>query len=121
MLTRLLAPFRPFVSETVHAALVASVWPDLPDSVHLRPGRPCTDGGLFDPVLADQVALVRRLVDSAAPDREGPDPGSRWATPWSAPRAGPRCRRSCGAQVADELKYRSRPSAGPAASWSTSA
>ena len=64
MLTRLLAPFTPFVTETVHAALVASVWPDLPDSVHLRDWPTVgADGGLFDPVLADQVALVRRLVE----------------------------------------------------------
>ncbi|HST65662.1 MAG TPA: isoleucine--tRNA ligase, partial [Mycobacteriales bacterium] len=64
VLTRLMAPFTPFVTEAVHAALVSSVWTDLPDSVHLRDWpRVGADGGLWDPQLADQVALVRRLVE----------------------------------------------------------
>ena len=64
VLTRLLAPFTPFVTEAVHQALVSSVWPDLPDSVHLRDWpRVGPDGGRYDPVLAEQVALVRRLVE----------------------------------------------------------
>ncbi|HVE30432.1 MAG TPA: DUF5915 domain-containing protein, partial [Mycobacteriales bacterium] len=64
VLTRLLAPFTPFVTEAVHRALVTPVWPDLPDSVHLRDWpRVGPDGGWYDPVLADQVGLVRRLVE----------------------------------------------------------
>jgi isoleucyl-tRNA synthetase len=63
VLTRLLAPFTPFVTEAVHRALVASVWSDLPDSVHLRDWPVVRDGGLYDPELAGQVALVRRLVE----------------------------------------------------------
>ncbi len=64
VLTRLMAPFTPFVTEVVHEALVVSVWPDLPDSVHLRPWpRIGPDGGLQDEELAAQVALVRRLVE----------------------------------------------------------
>ena len=64
VLTRLLAPFTPFVTEAVHRALVTPVWPDLPDSVHLRDWpRVGPDGGWHDPVLADQVGLVRRLVE----------------------------------------------------------
>ncbi|MFL6129795.1 MAG: isoleucine--tRNA ligase [Mycobacteriales bacterium] len=72
VLTRLLAPFVPFVTEAVHEALVSSVWPDLPDSVHLRDwprvgGADKTGGargsGLVDEELAGQVALVRRLVE----------------------------------------------------------
>jgi isoleucyl-tRNA synthetase len=62
VLTRLLAPFTPFVTEAVHRALVTSVRPDLPDSVHLRDW-PRVDGSLQDPELAAQVALVRRLVE----------------------------------------------------------
>jgi isoleucyl-tRNA synthetase len=62
VLTRLLAPFVPFVTEAVHEALVASVFPDLPDSVHLRDW-PKVDGSLVDPALAQQVALTRRLVE----------------------------------------------------------
>jgi isoleucyl-tRNA synthetase len=62
VLTRLMAPFTPFVAEAVHEALVVSVWDDLPDSVHLRDW-PRVDGSLVDPTLAEQVALTRRLVD----------------------------------------------------------
>ncbi|HYT09259.1 MAG TPA: isoleucine--tRNA ligase [Mycobacteriales bacterium] len=64
VLTRLMAPFTPFVTEAVHEALVTSVWPDLPDSVHLRDWPAVgPDGGLLDEELAGQVALVRRLVE----------------------------------------------------------
>ena len=36
VLTRLMAPFVPFITDEVHRRLVVDVWPDLPDSVHLR-------------------------------------------------------------------------------------
>ena len=62
VLTRLMAPFTPFLAEAVHDALVVSVWGDLPDSVHLRDW-PVVDGALVDAELASQVALTRRLVD----------------------------------------------------------
>jgi isoleucyl-tRNA synthetase len=62
VLTRLLAPFIPFLAEAVHDALVVSVWDDLPNSVHLRDW-PQVDGALVDGELASQVALTRRLVD----------------------------------------------------------
>ena len=62
VLTRLLAPFLPFLTEAVHDALVVSVRNDLPDSVHLRDW-PTADADLVDADLAAQVALTRRLVD----------------------------------------------------------
>ncbi len=62
VLTRLLAPFIPFLTEAVHDALVVSVRDDLPDSVHLRDW-PRVDGALVDTDLGRQVALTRRLVD----------------------------------------------------------
>ncbi|MCU1595995.1 MAG: isoleucine-tRNA ligase [Frankiales bacterium] len=62
VLTRLMAPFTPFLAEAVHDALVVSVWDDLPDSVHLRDW-PQVDGALVDDELAAQMALTRRLVD----------------------------------------------------------
>ena len=62
VLTRLLAPFVPFVAEEVHERLVHDVWPDLPDSVHLRDW-PKVDGSLVDSTLATQMALVRRVVE----------------------------------------------------------
>jgi isoleucyl-tRNA synthetase len=64
VLTRLLAPFTPFITEAVHEALVSSVWPDQPDSVHLRQWPVVgADGGRFDPDLSARMALVRRLVE----------------------------------------------------------
>jgi isoleucyl-tRNA synthetase len=62
VLTRLLAPFVPFVTEEVHERLVRDVWADLPDSVHLRDW-PVVDGSLVDARLSQQTALVRRLVE----------------------------------------------------------
>ena len=62
VLTRLLAPFVPFVTEAVHDALVVSCFPDLPDSVHLRDW-PVVDGSLVDQQLTEQVTLARRLVE----------------------------------------------------------
>jgi isoleucyl-tRNA synthetase len=62
VVTRLLAPFVPFVTDEVHERLVHDVWPDLPDSVHLRDW-PRVDGSLVDEELSTQMALVRRLVE----------------------------------------------------------
>jgi isoleucyl-tRNA synthetase len=62
VLTRLMAPFTPFLTEVLHEALVVSVWDDLPDSVHLRDW-PRVDGALVSGELSQQVALTRRLVD----------------------------------------------------------
>ncbi|MDQ1726269.1 MAG: isoleucyl-tRNA synthetase [Frankiaceae bacterium] len=62
VVTRLLAPFVPFITEAVHERLVVDVYPDLPDSVHLR-AWPQVDGALVDAELASQMALVRRLVE----------------------------------------------------------
>jgi isoleucyl-tRNA synthetase len=60
VLTRLLAPFVPFVTERVWGALFAATG-DV-DSVHLAPW-PVADSTLLDPTLSEQVALVRRLVE----------------------------------------------------------
>jgi len=63
VLTLVMAPFLPFVTEKVWAALFA---PDseLPGSVHLAAWPKIDpDSGVIDPVLGDQVALVRRLVE----------------------------------------------------------
>jgi isoleucyl-tRNA synthetase len=62
VLTRLLAPFVPFITDEVHERLVHDVWPDLPDSVHLRDW-PVADRSLVDDALTEQMALVRRLVE----------------------------------------------------------
>jgi isoleucyl-tRNA synthetase len=57
----LLAPFTPFITDEVWDALYASST-QLPDSVHLA-AWPNVDGSLVDSGLASDVALVRRLVD----------------------------------------------------------
>ncbi|MCW2657458.1 MAG: ileS [Jatrophihabitans sp.] len=60
VLTRLLAPFIPFVTDRVWAALFAAT--GSVDSVHLS-SWPAADIALVDPALSEQVALVRRLVE----------------------------------------------------------
>jgi isoleucyl-tRNA synthetase len=62
VLTRLMAPFTPFITEDIHQRLVADVFTDMPDSVHLREW-PTVDGALVDNALSDHMALVRRLVE----------------------------------------------------------
>ncbi|CAN5181406.1 isoleucine--tRNA ligase [soil metagenome] len=59
VLTRLLAPFVPFITDRVWAALRTD--PSTPDSVHLAEWPLPT--GEHDPVLAEQVAQVRRLIE----------------------------------------------------------
>ncbi|HEX8498570.1 MAG TPA: class I tRNA ligase family protein, partial [Actinomycetales bacterium] len=59
VLTLLLAPFTPFVTDEVWGALFASA-PD--DSVHLA-SWPAVETGRVDDALAGQMTLVRRLVD----------------------------------------------------------
>ncbi|MBA3525261.1 MAG: isoleucine--tRNA ligase [Geodermatophilaceae bacterium] len=64
VLTRLLAPLVPFVTERVWGAVVAGVVPGAPESVHLATWpEPGTDVGKDDPGLREQMALVRRLVE----------------------------------------------------------
>jgi isoleucyl-tRNA synthetase len=62
VLTRLMAPLTPFVTEKVWQALVRPAQPDAPLSVHLS-SWPEPDSALIDDALADRMALVRRLVE----------------------------------------------------------
>jgi isoleucyl-tRNA synthetase len=63
VLTRLMAPFTPFVTEEVWArAVLPAVGPDAADSVHLA-SWPEVDEEARDEPLVAQVALVRRLVE----------------------------------------------------------
>jgi isoleucyl-tRNA synthetase len=59
VLTLLMAPFTPFVTDEVWNALFADAGPE---SVHLSPW-PDADSGAVDRALASDMALVRRLVD----------------------------------------------------------
>jgi len=62
VLTRLMAPFVPFVTEEVHERLVRDVQPEVPDSVHLRTW-PSADASAVDAELSQQMSLVRRAVE----------------------------------------------------------
>ena len=62
VLTLLMAPFTPFLTDAVWTGVVAGSLPDAPDSVHLAPW-PTPDARQVDQALSEQVALVRRLVD----------------------------------------------------------
>jgi isoleucyl-tRNA synthetase len=62
VLTRLLAPFVPFITESVWQAVVTSVRSDAKDSVHLA-SWPAPDVALIDDALNEQMQLVRRLVE----------------------------------------------------------
>ncbi len=61
-LTRLMAPFTPFITERVWSQVVAPGLPDAPDSVHLS-GWPAVDEGARDDELVAQMDVVRRLVE----------------------------------------------------------
>jgi isoleucyl-tRNA synthetase len=63
VVTLLMAPFTPFVTEAVWSSVFAPGSTQLPDSVHLARW-PQLDGSLVDDELAAQVALVRRLVEA---------------------------------------------------------
>jgi isoleucyl-tRNA synthetase len=63
VLTLLMAPFVPFVTDAVWHGVFAPASDQLPDSVHLARW-PVVDGSLVDDELAAQMALVRRLVEA---------------------------------------------------------
>ena len=63
VLTLLLAPFTPFITDAVWEWVFQPSSDQLPDSVHLARW-PSVDSALVDDELAEQVALVRRLVEA---------------------------------------------------------
>jgi isoleucyl-tRNA synthetase len=62
VITRLLAPFIPFVTDEVHERLVCDVVDQVPGSVHLRRW-PHVDAAAITVELSTQMALVRRVVE----------------------------------------------------------
>jgi isoleucyl-tRNA synthetase len=70
VVTLLMAPLTPFITERVWQDLFAPTSTELPDSVHLA-AWPSVDGSLVDDALAAQVALVRRLVELGRATRAG--------------------------------------------------
>jgi isoleucyl-tRNA synthetase len=67
VLTLLMAPFVPFVTDYVWGVLRRA---GAPESVHLA-SWPAADAGLIDPVLSAQMALTRRLVELGRSARSG--------------------------------------------------
>ena len=62
IVTLVMAPFTPFVTERVWQDMVRPVDPDARPSVHMAPW-PASDDSVIDDNLAAQVALVRRVVE----------------------------------------------------------
>jgi len=104
VLTRLLAPFVPFITDAVWQVLVADVVAGSPDSVHLA-GWPVADGELIDSTLSEQMSLVRRLVELGRAARA--ESGVRTRQPLGRALVGARGWAELGsdlqAQVAEEL------------------
>ena len=62
IVTLVMAPFTPFVTERVWQDMVRPADPDARPSVHMAPW-PASDDSVIDDNLAAQVALVRRVVE----------------------------------------------------------
>ncbi len=60
-LIRLLAPFIPFVTETIYQNLVRNVHPNAYESVH-HTTWPLADELILDPILEEQMALARQIA-----------------------------------------------------------
>jgi isoleucyl-tRNA synthetase len=62
LVTQLMAPLAPFITERVWRDMFAETDEQLPESVHLS-GWPAQDTDLLDPDLTEQMMLARRLVE----------------------------------------------------------
>jgi isoleucyl-tRNA synthetase len=104
VLTRLLAPMVPFITERVWQDLVRPVSPDAPESVHMT-AWPEYDESAIDDRLSADVALVRRLVELGRAARAGS--GVRTRQPLARALVGARGWSSLSAalraEIADEL------------------
>jgi len=69
VLTRLLAPFIPFITEQVWREVIRPGDADAPDSVHLATW-PSTNEALLDPELVGQVGLARALTEAGRAARK---------------------------------------------------
>jgi len=61
-LSRLLAPFTPFIAEEIYRNLVAEREPEAPESVHLVDW-PVSNASLIDEELSFSMAVARRVVN----------------------------------------------------------
>jgi isoleucyl-tRNA synthetase len=69
-LTRVMAPFTPFLTDWMWSRLFAGVQPGAADSVHLAPW-PHLPADLVEPGLAEKMDLVRRIVELGRAARAG--------------------------------------------------
>jgi isoleucyl-tRNA synthetase len=69
VVTRLLAPFIPFITEEVWRGVVRPGDAALPESVHLATW-PVADPALIDPALSEQVALARTVTEAGRAARK---------------------------------------------------
>ncbi len=60
-MTHLVAPFTPFIAETIYQNLVRRVFADAPESVHLSDW-PTADAALVDEALSTEMQVVRDVV-----------------------------------------------------------
>ncbi len=105
VVTLLMAPFTPFITERVWQDLFASTSDELPDSVHLA-AWPDVDGSLVDDDLADQMALgaaTGRARPRRAGDLRRPHPSAARSRARRRRRVGRRCPTTCAAEVSEEL------------------
>ena len=96
VVTLLLAPLTPFVTERVWQDLFASTTDELPDSVHLA-SWPEVDGSLIDASSPTRWRSYDGSSSSVGPRARRRASGrvSRWAVPSSPRPAGTGCPRSC--------------------------
>lgn len=121
VVTLLMAPLTPFITERVWGDLFAATSEELPESVHLA-AWPTTDGSLVDDDLGQQMSLARRLVELGRAARAEAKVRTRqpWGGCWWPPRPTPGSARSCAARSPrSSTSARSSRSRPPAPTWST--
>ena len=69
IITRLIAPFMPFLSESLYQNLVRRPFPDRPESVHLE-SWPTVNEQLLDDTLVSQMDVVQKVVGLGRATRE---------------------------------------------------
>jgi len=76
-LTKLLAPFTPFLTEEIYQNIVRGVYPSAPVSVHMAEW-PEVDEELRDPELEEMMAIAREFVEAISNARQSAKRKLRW-------------------------------------------
>ena len=107
-LSKLLAPFTPFLAEELYQNLVAERSPEAPESVHLVDW-PVADEALIDEDLSFRMAMARQVVNLGRAARNAAQIKTRQPIEVAVVAAGPRQRaavESLASVVADELNVK---------------